>query len=357
MGHDVFISYSTGDKPVADAACARLEQRGHRCWLAPRDILPGQEWGEAIINGISGARVFVLIFSGNANSSPQVGREVERAVSHGLPIVPFRIEDVAPARSLEYFISNQHWLDAFAPPLDRHLDALADVITRLLGEPPRPARAAVASPPPPMPGPAFAAPAAPAEKRRSAAWWWAGGAVGAAALGLLLFIFYQLRPTASAAPEPAQNSQSATAPQQLAPPANVPAARPAAEAKETPRPPPPSPSLLFGDWSGVVIEPWSEERPQYPIAVRIAPDANGEPQGTVLYSTFPCSGTWRFERQRETTWRFRETITEGQDNCEPSVIVDVEATTGGQFINIQLRPLADQQFVSRGTLHRAAGGP
>ena len=144
MAHDVFISHSTKDKAVSDAACALLERRGLRCWVAPRDILPGQEWGEAIIDGIRGARIFVLIFSGNANSSQQVRREVERAVGHNLPIIPFRIEEVKPVKSLEYFISNQHWLDALSPPMERHLERLADTILRLLappGEAPPPSRA------------------------------------------------------------------------------------------------------------------------------------------------------------------------------------------------------------------------
>jgi hypothetical protein len=96
MAHDVFISYSSEDKPVADAACSTLEGRGIRCWIAPRDIRPGQDWGEAIIEGISQARVMVLVFSGHANHSPQVIREVERAVHRGLVIIPLRIEAVVP---------------------------------------------------------------------------------------------------------------------------------------------------------------------------------------------------------------------------------------------------------------------
>ena len=63
MGSRVFISYSSKDKVVGDAVCAILEQRGIRCWIAPRDILPGSEWGEAIINGLTSCQVFVLVFS------------------------------------------------------------------------------------------------------------------------------------------------------------------------------------------------------------------------------------------------------------------------------------------------------
>jgi hypothetical protein len=88
MSHDAFISYSTHDKAAADATCAALEGSGIRCWIAPRDIVPGAEWGEAIIEGINHCRVLILIFSANANDSPQIRREVERAVSKGVPIIP-----------------------------------------------------------------------------------------------------------------------------------------------------------------------------------------------------------------------------------------------------------------------------
>lgn len=143
MAHDVFISYSSKDKPTADAACAVLEQKGIRCWIAPRDIVPGADWGEAIIDAINGARAFVLVFSSHANASQQIKREVERAVNKGIPVIPMRIEDVAPAKSLEYFISTPHWLEAFMPPLERHLNYLSDVIDHILkGEalPPPPSR-------------------------------------------------------------------------------------------------------------------------------------------------------------------------------------------------------------------------
>jgi TIR domain-containing protein len=80
LAHDVFISYSSKDKTIGDAVCATLEASGIRCWIAPRDIAPGADWGESIIAAIQGSRVFVLVFSGHANESQQIKREVERAV-------------------------------------------------------------------------------------------------------------------------------------------------------------------------------------------------------------------------------------------------------------------------------------
>lgn len=145
MAHDVFISYSSKDKPVADATCATLEARGIRCWMAPRDIMPGADWGESIIDAINSSRAFVLVFSANANVSVQIKREVERAINKGLPVIPLRIENVLPVKSLEFFLSTPHWLDAFSPPLEKHLNYLADVIGSVLEGKPQP------KPPPPKP--------------------------------------------------------------------------------------------------------------------------------------------------------------------------------------------------------------
>ena len=125
MAHDVFVSYSSKDKPVADAVCAMLEGRGTRCWIAPRDILPGRDWGEAIVEAIQHSQVMVLVFSKSANASQQVKREVERAVNRGVIIVPFRIEEVQPSKNLEYFLGTPHWLDALTRPLERHLEYLS----------------------------------------------------------------------------------------------------------------------------------------------------------------------------------------------------------------------------------------
>src|ERR1017187_596703 len=137
MAYDVFISYSSKDKPTADAVCAVLESDCIRCWIAPRDVVHGKDWGESIIEAMNGSRIMVLVLSRSANTSPQIVREVERAVSKGIPIIPLRIEDIKPAASLEYFLSTPHWLDAFDPPLERHLRYLAQVIQRVLLGPTR----------------------------------------------------------------------------------------------------------------------------------------------------------------------------------------------------------------------------
>jgi hypothetical protein len=126
MAHDIFISHSSKDKTIADAACACLESRGLRCWIAPRDIIAGADWSESIIDGINGAKAMVLILSSHSNVSKQVLREIERAANRGISVLPFRVEDVVLSKSLEYFLSSAHWLDAYHGPIKYNLEKLAN---------------------------------------------------------------------------------------------------------------------------------------------------------------------------------------------------------------------------------------
>src|ERR1039457_7095486 len=91
MAHKVFICHASNDKQVADAACAALEAQHIPCWIAPRNILAGEEYGKTIVDALGACEIVLLIFSGHANHSPHVRREIERAVSKGKIIVPFRI--------------------------------------------------------------------------------------------------------------------------------------------------------------------------------------------------------------------------------------------------------------------------
>ena len=134
IGHEVFICHSSEDKPVADAMCGIIESKGIKCWIAPRDILPGVNYQEALIDAIDGSQIMTLIFSSRSNNSPHVIRELTEAFSKGVIIIPFRIEDVPLSKSMKYLVGLPHWLDALTPPLEQHLEKLAETIRLLLNQ-------------------------------------------------------------------------------------------------------------------------------------------------------------------------------------------------------------------------------
>ena len=134
MKHDIFISYATADKAIADAVTAGLESKKIRCWIAPRDICHGESYGKEIVHGIKNAKVLVLIFSQSSNNSGMVLKEVERAVSIGIPVIPFRIENTIPSEAMEFFIASTHWLDAITPKMETHITKLADTLDFILNK-------------------------------------------------------------------------------------------------------------------------------------------------------------------------------------------------------------------------------
>src|SRR5260221_2509439 len=84
------------------------------------------------MQGLEACRVLILVFSEHANDSDHVQREVAKAFSSGLAVIPFRIKDVLPNQSLSYFLDTVQWLDASAPPLQKHLGTLSERVKKLL---------------------------------------------------------------------------------------------------------------------------------------------------------------------------------------------------------------------------------
>ena len=98
---DVFISYSTRDRAVADPICHGIEAAGVRCWMAPRDIPPGSNWASEIMCALEACSIVVLICSAASNRSKHVLREIERALDKDKEIIQVRIEDVTLSKAME----------------------------------------------------------------------------------------------------------------------------------------------------------------------------------------------------------------------------------------------------------------
>ena len=139
MSKDIFISYSTNDTDIAEKARDYLEENGLDCWMAPRDIKTSDNYAQEIMDALNEAKIVTLIFSKSSNESPYVLEELDKAYKDK-PILPFRIDDVLPKGSMEFYLRNNQWLDASTNPEDFFDDLVKDArrLIELGGGPPEP---------------------------------------------------------------------------------------------------------------------------------------------------------------------------------------------------------------------------
>lgn len=181
--HDVFISYGSPDASVAQLVCAVLESRAIHCWIAPRNVVPGTHYADAIIRAINESGLLVLVLSAAAVASVHVGKEIERAASKRRPIIALRIDATPLTPAFEYFLSESQWIET-TQGLEPAVAQLADAVQRHLS-PPAEAAAPRAAPASHLAhGAASVAPATTDRRRRA---WLIAAAATLAAAGMVAF--------------------------------------------------------------------------------------------------------------------------------------------------------------------------
>lgn len=113
MNHDVFISYSSQDMEAAQAICHVLEQNEIRCWMAPRNIPPGSDYGDVIDEAIKSCKAVVILYSEKAASSPWVTGELNVAFEEQKTIIPFRLDKTPLKGQTRVMLNQRHWIDAY----------------------------------------------------------------------------------------------------------------------------------------------------------------------------------------------------------------------------------------------------
>jgi hypothetical protein len=124
----VFISHSSKDADIANEICTNLETMGVSCWIAPRDIKAGQNYGEAIIIGIEKCSAVIFLMTDESNRSPAVESEIERAFSYQKIIIPIRLKNISPSKKIEFYVAKSQWIDAILEPLKKRLHLVKDVV-------------------------------------------------------------------------------------------------------------------------------------------------------------------------------------------------------------------------------------
>ncbi len=113
MTASIFISFASKDHKTAETICDALENRGFRCWIANRDVLPGHNFQESISRAIRSAKVMLLVFTANANNSDEIKKELALASRSKIVVIPLRVEDVVPNDAFDYEFATRQWIDLF----------------------------------------------------------------------------------------------------------------------------------------------------------------------------------------------------------------------------------------------------
>jgi hypothetical protein len=129
-----FISFASKDVKVAQTLCSALESRGIPCWISARDIQPGENFQVSIVQALRHAKIMVLVFTANSNSSEEMTKELALASQQRLIVIPLRVEDVTPGDAFTYEFATRQWIDVFAD-WESSIDQLCRRITRALENP------------------------------------------------------------------------------------------------------------------------------------------------------------------------------------------------------------------------------
>jgi tetratricopeptide (TPR) repeat protein len=126
----VFISYATADRAEALKVCKAIERRGTPCWISMRDVPPGENYQEAIVQSLRTARAVALVFSHAANTSGEIKKELSLASRYNVPVIALRLKDVEPSDAFAYELSTRQWINAFEG-WDKAIDTLVSRIAQL----------------------------------------------------------------------------------------------------------------------------------------------------------------------------------------------------------------------------------
>lgn len=132
MKHDVFISYSSQNSDAAKAVCHILEENEVKCWMAPRDIPPGTEYGDMIDDAIKSSKIIVLLFSETAATSIWVKGELNIAFEEQKVIIPFRLDKTPLKGQHRVILNHKHWIDAY-PDYQTKFQDLLNAVRLTLG--------------------------------------------------------------------------------------------------------------------------------------------------------------------------------------------------------------------------------
>lgn len=124
ISKNILISCTASDLHTADNIRHFLEQNGFSCRVQGGNKSSYDSTGDDPAEVFGWADAFVLIVSEAANLSGGIRRDIDEAVNCGLSVLPIRVEDIEPSRSLRYYLGPYQWIEAFGDEIDKYLEVL-----------------------------------------------------------------------------------------------------------------------------------------------------------------------------------------------------------------------------------------
>ncbi|MCC6975109.1 MAG: toll/interleukin-1 receptor domain-containing protein [Anaerolineae bacterium] len=91
MKDHLFISYAHADRAFVERLAKDLRDRGHVVWIDIEGIRGGDQWRQAISDGVSASAVVLLALSPDSVKSEWVGIEIKAARDYGKKIIPLLV--------------------------------------------------------------------------------------------------------------------------------------------------------------------------------------------------------------------------------------------------------------------------
>jgi MoxR-like ATPase len=115
----VFLCHSSGDKPAVRQLYHRLIEEGFDAWLDEENILPGQDWDDAIATAVEAADLVIVCLSmGSIQKTGYVQHEIKMVLdlAENQPegkifLIPAKLEECTMPRRLKQW----QWVDLFRP--------------------------------------------------------------------------------------------------------------------------------------------------------------------------------------------------------------------------------------------------
>jgi TIR domain len=136
----IFICFSSKDAATSREIVSFLEADGLRCWISFRDVAPGKNYQEAIVDALEKAAGIIFLFSKLSAESAEIRKELSIAASCNIPVFPVRLAAISPSGALRYELAIRQWIDIF-PDREAALRRLAEAIRQVLADASRPVSA------------------------------------------------------------------------------------------------------------------------------------------------------------------------------------------------------------------------